>query len=735
MQDKINILNVYDKNGISGVKEVVAGIKQLNIPNCRDYTLCLRNIEGTKDSPTDFFVSSSRKFSPMSFLVFQRIMRQKNISIIHSHQAKSLIYSVVYKKFFDKNIIIIQHEHGEILKNGRTYRFILRLSSRFVDLYLPVSKAVANLLVDEIGIDWHRVIVLYNFVDLQKFNRDSISWDIKIERAKLGITDKDFLVGFAGRLVEIKGWREFVEAAKMITKQEKNIKFIIAGDGEDKGKLVHMIRQYGIETSLKYMGRVVDMVKFYSILDCFVMPSHREGLPMVQLEVAAMGVPIVSARSVGSNEIFEDKKECLYFEARDALDLKEKILALVRDEAKGAFAAKNAVTTAKSYSLARYLEKVRVIYEQVRQHHQESIKICFISRSAYPLFDPKCNAVFGGAEVDLYAIASELAKDEKYNVSFLVGDFGQKRKRIISGVTVHKTYRYDESKLIQIMKLIRAMFHVRADIYFREAASGSVGITALFCKLFGLKFIYRTASEPECDGRFGSSHPIEGRLFYYGLRNATNLIVQSEVNRLQLKNTYGLDSSVIKNGTMIPPPSRTSPTKILWVARSDKLKQPHLFLDLAKSFPSEDFVMVCPKANAYSINVDELKKSAMQINNLTFFEKIPYAQMQAVFQESKIFVNTSTYEGFPNTFTQALANGNAILSLNVNPDRFLDKNNCGFCANGNISILKSKLGELLNDGEHLSSLQRNAYAYAKSNHDLQRIIISYKRLFEAAVLL
>ncbi len=55
---------------------------------------------------------------------------------------------------------------------------------------------------------------------------------------------------------------------------------------------------------------------------------------------------------------------------------------------------------------------------------QSPIRVCFISPKAYPLFNPNVEAVFGGAEVDLYYLATELAKDDSFTVSFITADYG-----------------------------------------------------------------------------------------------------------------------------------------------------------------------------------------------------------------------------------------------------------------------------------------------------------------------
>ena len=56
-----------------------------------------------------------------------------------------------------------------------------------------------------------------------------------------------------------------------------------------------------------------------------------------------------------------------------------------------------------------------------------SINVCFISLGSYPLFDIHCNRTFGGAEVQMYLLAKELSKDQRFGVSFIVGNFGQEK--------------------------------------------------------------------------------------------------------------------------------------------------------------------------------------------------------------------------------------------------------------------------------------------------------------------
>ena len=89
--------------------------------------------------------------------------------------------------------------------------------------------------------------------------------------------------------------------------------------------------------------------------------------------------------------------------------------------------------------------------------NKKPVRICFVSPKSYPLFDSSVDAVFGGAEVDLYMLGTELAKDDTFDVSFIVADYAQPDKCKIEGVTLLKSLRFREGSLAGAIKIWRAM--------------------------------------------------------------------------------------------------------------------------------------------------------------------------------------------------------------------------------------------------------------------------------------
>jgi len=180
------------------------------------------------------------------------------------------------------------------------------------------------------------------------------------------------------------------------------------------------------------------------------------------------------------------------------------------------------------------------------------IKICFIAPKAYPLFNPDVKEVFGGAEVDLYLLSTELAKDDSFAVSFVTADYGQEPIGIIEGVKIIKSLDFKKNPLTGASKVWRGMQIADAQIYFQETASWGTFLVALFCKLHKRVFTYRTAHERECDGTYLKQHFFAGKAFSWSLHNATQVVVQNETDKKVIRQTIGVHSAVIPNTHHLP---------------------------------------------------------------------------------------------------------------------------------------------------------------------------------------
>jgi glycosyltransferase involved in cell wall biosynthesis len=364
------------------------------------------------------------------------------------------------------------------------------------------------------------------------------------------------------------------------------------------------------------------------------------------------------------------------------------------------------------------------------QKHQ--IKVCFISLNAYPLFDKSSVGIQGGAEVDTYMISTELAGDGEFDVHFITGDFGQPDTIVCENIKIYKTVKL-KTWIRSVLSIWQTLKKTDCDIYFKKGASLITTIVAIYCLIYHKMFILRTSHKSECDGSYIHSRFFKGRAYRWVLKTAKQVIVQNAHDCESLFRTTGVRSIAVPNGHRITDLPSNQRKWILWVGRSVAFKRPELFIKLAQAIPSENFIMICQTTRGDKnvnkpVKKDSLLEEIKNIPNLKLIDYVPFHQIDSYFEQSKVFVNTSDSEGFPNTFIQACKCATPILSLNVNPDDFLNKYNCGLCANGDWQDFKNMLKRLL-DPATASEYGTNGYRYVLEHHDITKSIEQYKMIF------
>ena len=114
------------------------------------------------------------------------------------------------------------------------------------------------------------------------------------------------IVLYFGRLVERKGVVFLIKAFADISKEDKDVVLIIAGDGEERGNLEKLSRDLGLSEKVYFTGFVSedDKVSYFLACDLFVCPSITLGMPeiwgIVVNEAVSLGKPVVTTTAVGS---------------------------------------------------------------------------------------------------------------------------------------------------------------------------------------------------------------------------------------------------------------------------------------------------------------------------------------------------------------------------------------------------------------------------------------------------
>lgn len=152
-------------------------------------------------------------------------------------------------------------------------------------------------------------------------------------RRQLGIPERAVVILFVGRLTQDKGIPELTEAFLQLDKQFPDVRLLLAGCFEKEDPLPADIRrQLAKHPHVIFAGPVQDTPSFYAAADIVVLPSHREGLPMVVLEAQAAGRPVVGAQATGIVDLVKDGKTGLLFPVGDVAALTRALARLITDK-------------------------------------------------------------------------------------------------------------------------------------------------------------------------------------------------------------------------------------------------------------------------------------------------------------------------------------------------------------------------------------------------------------------
>jgi glycosyltransferase involved in cell wall biosynthesis len=291
--------------------------------------------------------------------------------------------------------------------------------------------------------------------------------------------------------------------------------------------------------------------------------------------------------------------------------------------------------------------------------------VCFVAPQAWPVFsrDPAI-PVAGGAEVQQSILARLLAA-AGYRVSMICLDYGQPQGVRLDGVEIRKVFRPREGLPVlrflypRLTSMWRALREVDAHIYYYRSASMWVGVLAEFCRRYGRRAIYAGASDrdflPDQGGQI--RHARDRWLYRRGLERVDRIVAQNEVQRTTCREHYKRDAVVIPSCYQVESSRRTEANDcVLWVGTLHANKRPQILLDVAARLPHRRFVMIGGPGAERAV-YEDVKRRAAGIPNLEFKGFQPLPQVESWFDRARVLLNTSLYEGMPNTFLQAWARG------------------------------------------------------------------------------
>ncbi|MFC7082337.1 glycosyltransferase family 4 protein [Halorussus caseinilyticus] len=377
--------------------------------------------------------------------------------------------------------------------------------------------------------------------------------------------------------------------------------------------------------------------------------------------------------------------------------------------------------------------------------------VAFLSLNAYDMLTGGHEGNVGGSQLQQALIAEELA-DRGHEVTFVENDAPFKEATAVNGVRVVLKDEHSDRSLpvrlpARVASTLRTLSEIGPDAVYARVPNLDIFPVAAYCSVTDTRFVYNFAHDSELtddpmvfDGSL-SDNAVYWGLMQKALGSADVLVAQNDFQYTRARERFpGTNVSLVWNGYPDPesggdsgrdPDSRTdrsddAPTKVLWVATLREWKQPEVVLELAAEIPDAEFVVVGGRASESPDLYDSFRAAANETENVRFEGFVPYENVDEYFARADVFLNTSTDEGFPNTFLQSWANRTAVVSLNVDPNDILRENDIGYCADGSVDEMAERLGELVRDDERRRRYLTNAYEYFVENHSIEQVTDQYE---------
>jgi glycosyltransferase involved in cell wall biosynthesis len=263
-------------------------------------------------------IEESQKYAENAELIAENTHH----SIIHSHDWLTMPAAIVSKKI--SHAPMIAHVHStefdrsgdnpnpavyEIEKKGLTK----------ADSIITVSNYTKQKVVDNYGISPDKIKVVYNAIDKNTLAR--------YKPAPIKKTDK--IVLFLGRVTLQKGPDYFLDMAKKVLDKKKNVKFIMAGDGDMALSMIRKAINLGIEKHVLFSGflRGNDVMNAFYNADVYVMPSVSEPFGLTALEAVQNGAPVLVSKQSGVSEVLYN---ALKIDFWDTDEMANKVISILK---------------------------------------------------------------------------------------------------------------------------------------------------------------------------------------------------------------------------------------------------------------------------------------------------------------------------------------------------------------------------------------------------------------------
>ena len=294
---------------------------------------------------------------PVAPSMFLRCLKIPPASIVHVHVAQALIPEMVLISRWLRGGKFIAHFHLDVAPSGRFGRIFVWYKRTILGRTLRAAVRVIALSTDQAKFLEHAYQISADKISVIP---NGIGSEFSPKPQPDSSRDRPLRVLYVGRLSPQKALPRFVHALAAMTQP---VEALLVGEGDERPVLEDLVRRYASD-SVQLPGRRQgdELVATYQWADVFVLPSDREGMPLVALEAMASGLPIIATDVVGNRELLNGIGILV---KPDAAALAAALDEVAENEILRLQLSKQSLAAAENYTVERLVERLSELYAEV----------------------------------------------------------------------------------------------------------------------------------------------------------------------------------------------------------------------------------------------------------------------------------------------------------------------------------------------------------------------------------
>ena len=290
-----------------------------------------------------------------------RIVRAWKPDVVHSHMVHANLMARALRLLVPVPVLVSTihnvYEGGPLLMAG------YRLTNGLVDHMTIISQAAADRFVGERIVPGRLLTVIANGVDTDRMRNLPPEGRAAL-RGGMSVGDQQFVWLAVGRFEVAKDYPNMLRAFADVRAREPRAVLVIVGQGSLQAEAEALTAELGLREAVRFLGARDDVPAVMSAADGYVMSSAWEGMPMVLLEAAAAGLPIVATAVGGNGEVVRDGESGFLVPARDSEVLRAGMLRLMAlpEEQRRAMGERGREHVRANYGLQRVAERWERVY-------------------------------------------------------------------------------------------------------------------------------------------------------------------------------------------------------------------------------------------------------------------------------------------------------------------------------------------------------------------------------------